>query len=361
MFNKLIITIFSLLTLALAQPSCNLSNITTATRIAPAMFPYTSPTSGITVSATWTCPTLGNTSYTCGGTSFACSPTAWWINGAAQVITLTFSCPVTEFSMVFNGTNNTEEFYFNASTGSVTLSDFCATGFALTGGGNQLLCSSASATGNMVKVNNPTGSTIYTITHNGLGSGSRISLLDCFTCGPLPLVSGSLMASYHIDSDRTALTWKANPDAGTEVIFFAEHSIDGVSWQNIGSVNTIPSDQQQRFQLHHYAPGTGVHHYRIRQQDTQGNYVYSEVQTVTIEQVPGTFMVFPNPSSGLVHILTGTAHAVAEVFSPAGKMIFQTTCDGACDLDLGNLPSGIYILELTRTDGERIHSRIGIE
>ncbi|HMQ47399.1 MAG TPA: hypothetical protein PKA00_08570, partial [Saprospiraceae bacterium] len=161
--------------------SCDLDNYSTATLIGLDDFPYTSPESGITVEATTNVESLTNVTYLCDGNSFSTAPTAWWISTVDHLITLTFSAPVTTFSVVVNGTNPGETFTFNANTGTVTLSNFCTASF--TASGNQLSCYNGGAivAGTLITINNPIGSLEYTITHNGLSSGSRISLLDCFS------------------------------------------------------------------------------------------------------------------------------------------------------------------------------------
>ncbi|MBW6483099.1 MAG: hypothetical protein K0B10_08550, partial [Vicingaceae bacterium] len=164
-----------------SQNPCTLANYGSTYILMATDYPYFSAGSGITVNATAPgVPTLGNSSYTCNGQSFATASPAWWLNTAAQIITLTFSAPVSSFSVVFNGTNAGEEFYFNSNCGTVSLSNFCTNGYTVTNGGNGLLYSLTAASGNMVTINIPGGATVFTLTHNGVGSGSRIALLDCF-------------------------------------------------------------------------------------------------------------------------------------------------------------------------------------
>lgn len=178
-----------LVSISSVQAQCNLNNYTTATLISPAMFPYTNAQS-VTVSATAPgVPTLQNFNYNCGPNTFTTSTPAWWLNSAAQVITLTFSQPVCEFTVIVNGTNTSEEFYFASNNGPCTLTNFCTTNFTLTGGGSSLLCSGAvgAATGTIITCNNAVGATQYVLTHNGVGSGSRLTLLDCYIgCAPPP-------------------------------------------------------------------------------------------------------------------------------------------------------------------------------
>ncbi|MBI1224652.1 MAG: T9SS type A sorting domain-containing protein [Bacteroidetes bacterium] len=196
---------------------CDLTTYQSATLIGPGDFPYTSPGTGVTVSVSTDVTTISNTTYSCDGNSFACSNPAWWLNSASQSIVLTFSAPVTDFSVVVNGTNQDELFTFTAATGTISLDNFCTASFAVTGGGNQLVDNVSTTTGTLITVLNPTGSTQYTITHNGVGAGSRITLLDCFQNEPgcvNPFVS--LPANGASTVACLALATQPTPPNGTD-------------------------------------------------------------------------------------------------------------------------------------------------
>src|SRR5690606_18755479 len=96
-----------------------------------------------------------------------------------QSITLTFSAPVSSISVIFNGTNSCEEFYFASNCGTVSLSNYCSSGYSLINGGTGLLYNNSTTTGSMVTISVPGGATVFTLTHNGCGAGSRIALMDC--------------------------------------------------------------------------------------------------------------------------------------------------------------------------------------
>lgn len=123
------------------KAQCDLGNYMAAFRIPPASYPYTNGT-GITVSATAVGVTLlGDVGYSCGSDMFNGSATSWWINSATATITFNFSAPVCNLTILVNGTNTTEEFYFNSNGGPVNLTNYCTTNFTLLPPGNTLLCS----------------------------------------------------------------------------------------------------------------------------------------------------------------------------------------------------------------------------
>jgi gliding motility-associated-like protein len=185
--KKIIFTLFSLLfyfSSILAQ--CDLGNYTSSLPIPIASFPYTNAQSIIVSATIVNIPTYANASYSCGGNNFAGASPAWALTATNQSITFDFSVPVCNFTILVNGTNDTEEFYFNSNNGTISLSNFCTNSFVVIGAGSTLLCNFApTGTGTIITVNNPAGATQYVLTHNGLGLGSRISLLDCYVgCQP---------------------------------------------------------------------------------------------------------------------------------------------------------------------------------
>ena len=190
--RNFLLGVFSVLffTTGYSQSACTLANYGASTVVPANAYPYFSPGTGITVTASAPgVPTLSNFSYTCSGVAYNCSNPAWWLNSAAQTITLTFSAPVTNFSVIVNGTNAGEEFYFNSVSpcpGTITLSAYCPSGqWVPINGGKDMLYTGAPASSSLITINNTNGATVYTLTHNGVGSGSRIALVDCIVPGPM--------------------------------------------------------------------------------------------------------------------------------------------------------------------------------
>ncbi len=180
MKKRILILFFVLLSICkIATAQCDMLNYSTAFAIPPTSFPYTNGL-GITATATIVnANPLTNFTYNCGANPFTCSNPAWWINSSTGIITIDFSSPVCNLTFIVNGTNTTEEFYFVSNNGPVSITNYCSTNFTLLSP-SALLCSGSPATGTIITVTNPVGATQYTLTHNGLGSGSRVSLLDCY-------------------------------------------------------------------------------------------------------------------------------------------------------------------------------------
>ncbi len=178
-----------------SQTACSSGNWAAATVIAANQYPYLSPGTGITVNAVLGggVTTLNNFSYTCSGITYNCTNPAWWLNAAGQSITLNFSAPVSSFSVIVNGTNNCEQFYFAVGPGQpncLQVSALCTANWSSINGGTGLLYTGGPATSNLIVVNNPPGATQYVLTHNGCGAGSRYAVVDCWVpAGPAAVLN----------------------------------------------------------------------------------------------------------------------------------------------------------------------------
>ncbi len=289
---------------------CDLTTYQSATILGAGDFPYTSGT-GVTVNVTTNVGTLANQDYSCNGNTFSTAPIAWWINTTEHFITLNFSAPVTNFSMVMNGCNNTEVFTFTPTTGTVSLNNFCTAAFEVIGAGNQLRCNASGTNGTLVTINNPTGSTQYTITHNGLLAGSRISLLDCYVGGPVPVVN-PISNVQACGGDMVS------------AIAFTGTSGATFNWTNNNTAIGLASS------------GTG----NIAS-FTAANVTSQQVATITVTPVlspqtgtPITFTITVKPKPTLT---IGTIMSPVTCGGSNGSIAFTTT----------NLPNGIYSLTYT--------------
>lgn len=335
----------------LVKSQCNLSNYTTAIIIPATSYPYTS--GGLTISATTAnVTTLTNTSYDCSGNTFTTASPAWWLSSNTSLITLTFSTAVSNFTVVVNGTNNTEIFTFNASTGSISLSDYCTAGFSVVGAGNQLLCSASGTTGTIININNPTGATQYTLTHNGLGAGSRIALLDC-NITPLPTQLTSFSGQIIAERESIQLMWETFSENNNDY-FQIERGANSINFAPIGTEKSGANPQSiQSYQFVDDNPMFGKNYYRLKMVDIDGKYQYSDI--IEFEFKGDEIRVFPNPTTGVFRV---EGKAITEgtiaVFDPVGRLIQSQNISDSQEIDLSNQPNGTYFLKIASNGGTQV-------
>lgn len=104
------------------------------------------------------------------------------------------------------------------------------------------------------------------------------------------------------------------------------------------------------------------YYYRLIQQDTDGTYTYSEIRTAKLTGKTNSLIkVYPNPTTGLITIegnnkpFSITPDNI-KVLSVLGVRIIPTIINNNT-IDLSNLPSGIYFIEIA-INGEQESIRI---
>lgn len=71
------------------------------------------------------------------------------------------------------------------------------------------------------------------------------------------------------------------------------------------------------------------------------------------------FSLYPNPSTGIVNIVTNTSSTVVlEVYNMAGKLIMTQDFTKECQLNLFDVNKGMYFIYLKTEDGVQVEKLI---
>lgn len=339
-----------------------MANYMAAVRIPIASFPYTAlsaPT--LTVSAINSgAPTLGNSSYNCGPDLYGGASPAWWLNGAAQSLTFNFTSPVTSLTFLINGTNATEVFYIvSNSTCAISLSNFCTVGFTSVGG--TLTAGPTAGLGSIITVNNPGGATQYVMTHNGLGAGSRVTLLDCFVKGSgtcvLPIELTEFKGQCRSNS-LVELNWTTMSEYNNDY-FTIEKSENAESWIECGTIEGVGnSNKKTDYSFRDKNNSNTAMYYRIKQTDFNKSYKYSEIVSINSCNINGNgeVTVFPNPASHEIIIKTDTDGLTSEISNMLGEKVSNIVLErGENRIDVSLLDNGTYYI---KSSGENTITKV---
>lgn len=169
-----------------------------------------------------------------------------------------------------------------------------------------------------------------------------------------------ILASHSLDLavkvvNRTAeLKWTVINESNVSV-YDVQFSYDGSNFTSIGkvapSLTVAPSKQ---YGFIHTSPVSGKNYYRIKMTDKDGAVQYSTVRQVEIGV--NNILVYPNPFSDLLNVV------LKDVVSPvklrltdiSGRQVLQQTFNGTVTLNIKNVVSGVYILQVI--DGSTVHS-----
>lgn len=365
---KLLIFVFSLLLSLEAGAQCTMANYMAAVRIPIASYPYTAlsaPTLTVSVVNSGV-PTLANSSYSCGPNLYGGASPAWWLNGAAQSLTFNFSSPVTSLTFLINGTNSTEVFYIvSNSTCAISLSNFCTVGFTSVGG--TLTAGPTAGLGSIITVNNPGGATQYKMTHNGLGAGSRVTLLDCFVKGSgtcvLPIELTEFKGQCR-SNNEVELNWTTASEAGND-FFTIEVSADAEQWADAATIKGAGNSTViKNYSYRHKNSTNGISYYRLKQTDFNHSFKYSEIITVNNcrENGTGEITIYPNPASGEIIIKTDADGLTTEIYTLLGEKVQEITLErGENKIDISQFKASTYTVRITRSGREAIFKKLIIQ
>ena len=131
-------------------------------------------------------------------------------------------------------------------------------------------------------------------------------------------------------------------------------------WIKIGFVAAKGSNMSYQFTdynpLSTLPTGRQVSYYRLRQIDLDGTETLSK--TVSVQRSSkNDIILYPNPTNGLLYIQpTQTPINQVKIFNSLGVMVFYQPSE-SLEIDLSDLPSGIYHMELS-SDGTTFFKRI---
>lgn len=133
--------------------------------------------------------------------------------------------------------------------------------------------------------------------------------------------------------------------------FIVEHSMDGTHFSSIGQLkgsgNTITA---QHYSFVHEHVSNGIHYYRLRQVDYNGQYSYSPIISVSVSKEDNAVNIYPNPARTEATIIAPNDDVVwvSDIF---GHEIMQHDIQkGETKISISGLTQGIYSFHFGRGD-----------
>lgn len=169
----------------------------------------------------------------------------------------------------------------------------------------------------------------------------------CVTVLPIELIDFDAT----VLSDRTVqLQWKTLTELHNDY-FLIERSEDGILWETLAEIDGAgTSNSELSYRYDDRIPFTGTSYYRLKQVDFDGQFKFSHIVFVTIDQTTEQLSVYPNPFTERITVeakdlddstlkfidLTGQnmMDKVTMVHSSQTTVLFNTL----------NLPSGVYFI-----------------
>lgn len=153
-----------------------------------------------------------------------------------------------------------------------------------------------------------------------------------------------LTFTVHTEQAEAVLKWTSANEQQLQN-YAVQYSNDGLVWTTIGIV-TAAGDGAYSYR--HPLLKTGMHYYRIRENDLNGNYSFSPVCRLQVNDLLTAVRIFPNPvTNGLLFIQSELAGDVS-LYDLAGRRVktWQKNA-GLVNLYLDGVKPGVYQLRLS--------------
>lgn len=154
------------------------------------------------------------------------------------------------------------------------------------------------------------------------------------------------------------LTWATTAETNSDR-FDVQRSGNGKEWKTIQTVAARgESSSKVEYSAIDKDPFEGTNFYRLHMIDKDGTNAYSRVRTMKFEGV-ATYM-YPNPVSEELVIKAADWSKVkkVEILGSNGKAVYHSSEKPSPNVNVANLPNGIYLVRLTNTNGSETTHKI---
>jgi len=149
--------------------------------------------------------------------------------------------------------------------------------------------------------------------------------------------------------------------------FEVQRSADGQNFETIGLVDgTGSTSSYSNYNFIDAMPLQGLNYYRLRQNDFDGNFEYSEI--VKVEVASETYSVYPNPVKEKYYLKLDEADKsgmqVIQLHNALGEIVFSRRVgesEKSVELDRAGFPAGSYFLSVLQDGVKRYCVRISFE
>lgn len=254
--------------------------------------------------------------------------------------------PVPEANPTITSTNGLFTFTYDLANrtvngvSNVALAPGQGTQIDITVGGF-LATPSATTVANLTYAPQPTGN----ITDN-----DTRSTVASVTGAPNPVSLISFNAQK--EAQTAVLSWSTAEEINSDR-FEVEHSLNGKNWQMIGSVAARGSSRNtQWYSFTDNNPANGSNLYRLRMVDRDGSFEITRAKSLEFDITIETAM-YPNPVAERLLLKTGDLSQIrrVELYNASGKSVLESETVTASGIDVKGLPTGLYVVKVTRTNG----------
>ena len=198
----------------------------------------------------------------------------------------------------------------------------------------------------------PIGTWQLQIVDNITGNGGSLESWAIEVCVSQALLPVELVSFNAVkQQNKVALNWQTASERNNKGFYIERSTGNDFDFQRIGFVPAVtvakPKNNYQ-FADQSVVPGN-IYYYRLRQEDTDGHFVYSDVKSVAFEGAAGLLQIAPNPARTAVSLSIDTDDKegtyTVNVFSNDGRLVLSRVMPITEPIDISAWPDGVYTIQ----------------
>lgn len=198
----------------------------------------------------------------------------------------------------------------------------------------------------------------YTTCDNGTPSACATATLHLLVdpTSPLPVTLTTFTVAK--EGEAALLNWATTSETNSDR-FEIERSQNGKQWGVIGTKKSNgESTSIKTYNFVDSEPLNGENLYRLKMVDLDGTFAYSRIESISFEGLAASF--YPNPVAEKLIIKSNDFNKVKSVmiFDASGRTVYQSLTVPSREINVENLSSGIYLVQMVRTNGTVVTSKI---
>jgi len=175
---------------------------------------------------------------------------------------------------------------------------------------------------------------------------------------PLPVELISFTGKYNKLANTNDLAWLTASEINNNY-FEIMKSDNGIDFISIGIVKSSGnSSGNSNYTYQDKKPFAGINYYRLKQVDVDGRAKNSNIINISVKKNAADLILYPNPASSNISIeySDGFENTSMDIFNLLGvnisdKTIMNQETNRKINLNISQLPPGIYVLKLTGKSG----------
>lgn len=189
---------------------------------------------------------------------------------------------------------------------------------------------------------------VVQISNNALNCNSIQAVQNA--CLNLPIY----LLSFNVNEyeENIILHWQTSSEINNHY-FDIEYSVDGTDFSSIGRKEGA-GNSNTKFDYHfvHENVKSGMHYYRLKQVDYDGQYSYSDMKSVLVKGESSDVLIYPNPTSDIINIndADGLHYALYDL---VGRQVKSGQITNSV-ISIDHLTTGMYYLHLDRDTGKSV-------